>query len=170
MYSQLSSFFSFLPSPGSTYEDKCYEIREWYINEEPGIQYIIAKRTFVSTEDMVFNWLDRFTTYFSNDIIDDAKRIALDIKQGYNAQPSNKALIALYLSCEFHNSVNLFNNHIKDLNKIILQYKKNVFDIKTRENEFQVIDRIRRKAKTVRKDIGEEKFETLKRMWEKLEV
>ena len=162
-----------LHEPDRKYIDKKYEYSEWDIQlndikEEDSI--MVVKKTFLFKSDKMKIWLDIFSPIYPEYIIEDAKRIAYDLKfEGSikNCSPSLLAMGCLYLSCMFHRFD--FDSKIKEL---INAKKEGLLTFGLRRRRYADIGKtpytVKKYAKIIMGNMPD-KFKNLEYMHKKLE-
>jgi len=118
----------------------------------------------------VFWWIDNFDGIFSEHIIDDAKRIAFDVKKT-KVLASTLAVVCLKLSNDFHlDNDAMATDYFKEHKDTILQRIKELRKEKANKDLFVAGNKyflnINKHANKVKEELGVDKFNTLKDMWE----
>lgn len=162
-----------LEEPDRKYIDKSYLYSEWDIplddlRDEDRV--MVVKKTYLSRPEKLRLWLDVYSPIFTEEVTEDAKRIAFDMKfegQIANCSPSLCAMSCLYLSCLFH------EQEFSSKMNMILEKKNqglDMFGLKRRaykETE-KTPFLIKKYAKMIIANMPE-KFTKLERMWKALE-
>lgn len=162
-----------LSAPNRIYIKKTHSYVEWDVpfnkldSEE---ELVVIKKTKLDSYRRTLIWIEVFSSIFPNKIVDDAKRIAYDMRfDGIlkNCAPSFYAMICFYLSCKFHE----FN--FMSVADEIMKLKgegREAFGLKrrkysTRGKHIQMLEKYSKHVHNLMPD----KFENLRNMWAKLE-
>ena len=163
----IASAFDAFPEPNEIYREGCFSFQKWiFETESQDVKWVIMKREFVTLNEQVFEWLDKFP--ITETIRLDCKRLIWDVKyENYRtyrfSHPVLIALCVLKLSCDLHR-VN-FSDIMKDciaVTKKDMEYKK---ILGMRLSDYSMLERIREKSNQLSELIGDKKINDIKLMW-----
>ena len=154
---------------------KSSTIKEWFITSSGNDKLFVVMKSFLPKQEQVFNWVDQFEGVFLRSILDDAKRIAYDVYsekgKSPNMFPSTFALVAIYISCEFHDE-NFENKIIQVIDILRREKMKYIFGNRNSslkygspQGIYDVVKKIKGHAEEVKALLGPEKLKKLKDMW-----
>jgi hypothetical protein len=165
-------------TPEKEFKTGGYQIQKWLIAEDGFDKFYLERKHFLSKMERVDYWIDCFSVVFSKKIISDSKRMAFDVFEGHKIKmsmaPSTIALVCIYTSCEFHGES--FDAKILDVLEILKREKKKFMFGKEFSGKYlhpvlisKISMKIKERSATLKKELGPEKFKSLKEMWRKLD-
>lgn len=114
-YPFLGSLMFQLGSPSKRDINKGMEINEWRFKHDINEEYVLTKKSQMTSWEMTEEWIDALSEFFDKHIINDAKRIARDVR--LNLVPTSVAVSSVYLSCSLNDKPLLFEQNFYNIKK-----------------------------------------------------
>jgi len=160
--------------PDNEYKSKNFVVQEWYVGRdmEKLEKVLLIKKKQIPYQEKVFNWIDKFDKMFGQLILNDAKRIVYDVVNKYQIKkfsPPNLSLLAIYLSCQFHNEN--FEKNLCDILDILKKERVDwLFGMRGRSSRdntslYKIMQKIKKTSNHLKEKLGSEKFKNLTDMW-----
>jgi len=163
-----------LSQPKRKYVKQSYSYYEWELptdKVDDKEKVLLVKKKFLTPYDTIMIWIDLFSDAFPEKVIEDARRIAFDLRiEGClnNLNHSFHAMVCLYISSWFHNFD--FKGVLDDVLRLRSE-GRDMFGIKRkiRTTGKSNIPRMLKKFSQVAMDMMPEKLENLYKMHNKME-
>lgn len=156
----LGSMMDNLPEPDESFQNRGFLINEWHFNTDSTDSFIFQIKSKMNYDEMLDDWLTKFSDIFPAYIIGDARRIVYDLNVS-NKYPSNVVLGAIIIACEFHNIT--FKDYFKDVCKMVAE---NRHSNKTVTQGHFFYRNLMHEAEDFKNQLGEDKISMLSKMWE----
>jgi len=165
----IGSVVGSLADPDHVYWEKCFSYERWnIIKDYDSLEEIyLIRKIVLDLKERVFWWIEQFQDIFPEHIIEDAKRIAFDVKEK-KFLASTLAVVCIKIACDFHGVV------FSQYKPVVLNRVRKLKRERTKKDLFVVGNRyfsnIYKFAERIKEQLGKEKFERLKDMWGGLNV